>query len=1133
MRLLGSKSRGAIEEEWADPASNGKHPAAMKKKAKSAGPSSSAGKSRSRSKGRDDAQGRSSSSGDKEKKRSSSASSKKRSSSKTQSGSKSPHSKKASSSSNKYDVTGYEKGGSTGEKRDPPASVRRSRSIGKTPKSGTSASASLKKSKSSKSAAAITPTSNQAKLRKSKTTDTAPGRSSRSLSKSKSAQSGRGRSRSKSKSKSDRSNSRSKSQQKTKKQSKKSQDKDGSGSKLERIQSTRSGRSKSRSRSKSKSKSDSGKKGSGSTRSKSKDSRSRSKSVKASRSQTPSSRRRSSSKSSKKSSDTKKNKKDGPPSKTRSQTPKKHRSHSKDKSKKSKGKKKKKSGSASDQVIESVPTASGYHSDDSVEDLIEERSRYSRYSLGGALDDGSVDKQDAEKKGKRDDDSSVGINENFTDKYSRTPAVETDNLYPDRNGSLWSDSTEDAPQWREGSPTKAGGKRTKVARSPPGSPTYSESYVVMDVEIGSIDEVADPIYTKPPKSERSARSFGASSHQNKYDVSSHKSVMERKQKAADEEAAEVERNQTIPNVLSDTSSLTDPMMRTLQGKEQKTSQDQPNQSFINNLVNKTTTTASPLFRVFANTFGFGEDEEPEAARTTKTKDCQRRTPPKLEPVASLESSLGRKVAKGERDIQAALSGATDEIEVSVLEIPNVDTITTVISDNDEDPKIEKVEDIENKQDKTDRAESDDDECSESSEEKLEEIDSPKQSPQKLNAFRRLFHIGGKSVGTEKPKRTTRSKSEKESKSPRSGKKSSVKKNQTKSSSNSKRGEVTSSKSSKSKSKAKTRYDSPASSKKRSSKVKKKQGSQDPVEDSRSLDSKKHSPSENKRSGSDNLALKLSESEKHVMYSKSLMSEESVSGITSPKKKTSVELTELDEYENGGFEVTSTQAPLVQCLKFYYCGKAADATETILSAASCTPKHSLIDQKHFEEDDEVMTQRMYDDVGFRRRSQGEEGYITGLTIKTTRRGAAAMDGQDGLYESTSDLEEAPEINKHRPLTPTVAREVTDIHLKLSEDTEATRRDEAMLQGKLKENEGTVSVTSILVDPAASASASLQSSSASYSEEEKEEADGEFSFDEYEESSFKGLTEMMSAPKLPDYTKKKGLRGLFSRARGKAH
>lgn len=258
------------------------------------------------------------------------------------------------------------------------------------------------------------------------------------------------------------------------------------------------------------------------------------------------------------------------------------RSHSKS-SKKSKKKKSRKStprtttsGGGGAPLIDRVPTAMGYDSDDSVEDLLEERSRYSRYSVDPVEDRIDLLTDEEEEEGGAEDD-----HPGLDDKYSSRAPSSIDRL--------WSESTEDAPHWTEESkkqqsPSRGGsgkyssvthGRRSTMAQSRPPNPeiesTWSEPFVPDDEQVNNY---ADPIYSPPsPKNKKqkpktttteeevattmttkeSSRKM-SSQHTNTTTTAS--TTYTTKKFLAQEEAAT--RPPAIPQIHSDTSSLTDP-----------------------------------------------------------------------------------------------------------------------------------------------------------------------------------------------------------------------------------------------------------------------------------------------------------------------------------------------------------------------------------------------------------------------------------------------------------------------------------------------------------------------------------------------------------------------------------------------
>lgn len=194
-------------------------------------------------------------------------------------------------------------------------------------------------------------------------------------------------------------------------------------------------------------------------------------------------------------------------------------------------------------MIDRVPTAMGYQSEDSEEeDPIEKPSRYSRYQV--------VPKRSKSKRSKASKD--VVEEEDPDDKY---------NQYGGTVERLWSQSTDSMPaQWRSWS----NDEHDRVGPD-------DEMEPAMDGKEASI--VESPTKKKPKKKkEKSPKETGS-----KVDVSvGDKSLSSNSKKSKKEEKSsvqqttlEIEPVDMLPAVLSDTSSLTEPVYRQKQKAEKK------------------------------------------------------------------------------------------------------------------------------------------------------------------------------------------------------------------------------------------------------------------------------------------------------------------------------------------------------------------------------------------------------------------------------------------------------------------------------------------------------------------------------------------------------------------------------------
>ena len=211
------------------------------------------------------------------------------------------------------------------------------------------------------------------------------------------------------------------------------------------------------------------------------------------------------------------------------------------------------------------------------------------------------------------------------------------------------------------------------------------------------------------------------------------------------------------------------------------------------------------------------------------------------------------------------------------------------------------------------------------------------------------------------------------------------------------------------------------------------------------------------------SVQLSEGEKLTMYSKSLMTEDSEESadqkhfkrnlprLNTPRlrknlqKKLAAEMTQLDEYEHR--QATPIDEPqLVQCLKYYYCGAAATAAGTAITTVDCTPKAYRTHDGAV--DDMIMEQRMDDD---------DDGEHPEQSRRSTRSLNEIREDDVLKVETSESLDEAPEIAL--PRTPSVVMEVTGMKLHLDDDSEANRRDVAVIRAHEKADGDALSITSI--------------------------------------------------------------------------
>jgi hypothetical protein len=199
-----------------------------------------------------------------------------------------------------------------------------------------------------------------------------------------------------------------------------------------------------------------------------------------------------------------------------------------------------------------------------------------------------------------------------------------------------------------------------------------------------------------------------------------------------------------------------------------------------------------------------------------------------------------------------------------------------------------------------------------------------------------------------------------------------------------------------------------------------------------------------------------------MYNKSLITEDSdesadrqravdvgaVSSAVSPtdskgKKKHALKKefvdVGLDEYVDP--KTAKDEPQLAACLRYYYCGGAANAAGTAIRTVDCTPKARTINDGGV--DDMIMEQRM-DDAEDRKRK---------LPLIQT----GIRDDDILRVGSSESLEDAPAIAQ--PRTPSVALEVTGMKLHLDEDSAAECLELEKLRSISKTASENLSVTSI--------------------------------------------------------------------------
>lgn len=194
-------------------------------------------------------------------------------------------------------------------------------------------------------------------------------------------------------------------------------------------------------------------------------------------------------------------------------------------------------------MIGRVPTAMGYHSDDSVEDMDEERSQYSRYDIG---------RKEPRQNPKRDEPEDEEDSVDNDDRYSHYGTPNVEGVFSDSDDSL-------PPQWKSWS-------------------NDEEDKIGLDGKMEpNLDGADASITNKNPSTKKKAKEETAVEEQ-----------VKKEEVKVEEQAAVKEENiipegsvaqDVIPTVLSDTSSLTDPLSREAQHTQaHKTQQKVASQS---------------------------------------------------------------------------------------------------------------------------------------------------------------------------------------------------------------------------------------------------------------------------------------------------------------------------------------------------------------------------------------------------------------------------------------------------------------------------------------------------------------------------------------------------------------------------
>ena len=743
-------------------------------------------------------------------------------------------------------------------------------------------------------------------------------------------------------------------------------------------------------------------------------------------------------------------------------------------------------------VIDRVPTAMGYNSDDSVEELLEERSKYSRYSIEPYEEDREAAEEHEKYEGSLNDD-----------KYSASF-----HEYGNHIDSLFSESTEDAPQWREELSTPKDGhdqsskksrsssKKSKSSskkkknkkdkeskkqkqkimienppvldkeRENPEEPVEVDDYDGEDLPLVTggawndmhvhsfTDETegyTDPVYSKPSGVAWSS----GESRSRKYDVKAEKKRVEEKKRimrelqrktkkeiekekelekkfdqalldADNDDEDDEQRGTNIAPIVSDTSSLTDAIT------DRRASSAKPPR--MQNVSEPSPSMGKILVKGLANMTGFSH-----MAPSPVIRDFGKSSGTTGE--GKLDSSPSEDI--NVRTVTLDTSGSNEVEIVSVLEgIANAESpaesqsMAFSFDDTDTDAR---TEDTETSKDTP----SDTEEELEPSNKKMSTSKSAASVKTASSGLRRFFGFRRGKTSTPVP-------------SPSSGQRNSQRKA-----------------AERLKPRSTTRSKSPSSSPRHSKDKKATPMSKRSQSPTRSEDNRKSKSQDSTKPKTRKTVVKgapgstpkpqspstdLSEDDKYAMYNKSLMTEDSedlgldnrydpqtneaskkiAEDAVLVSRKKSVDPIEFDDYSDDGEVNKKNDPPLVQCLKFYSCGAAAQAADIAIRTVDCTGGSERL-PLHEEYEDEVMTLRL--------RDAGEEPRE--LTIDTVP--------SDDILEPISSLKEAPSLNL--PKTPTRVVEVSGMKLNLDEDEEAREREAAVKRAKERAEAETLSITHI--------------------------------------------------------------------------
>lgn len=636
---------------------------------------------------------------------------------------------------------------------------------------------------------------------------------------------------------------------------------------------------------------------------------------------------------------------------------------------KSKNRKKEKQQDAFDAfpMIDRVPTALNYHSFDSAEELIEEKTSYSRYS---------IDKMKSRSQGF--DELSDDNDDRYSQHGSETPGIER----------LWSDSTDSCPaRWRSFD------EGEKFDGRDDDSDLFVRLNDEAEAETAANGREAEDITINPIYDSGSVKNSKRKSKQSPKKISKKVSESPHDNQDVEDEAPQ------IPAVVSDTSSLTDPM-GVLAASDKKAPKSKSDKKKEVEKSKPGETSKSPA----------KESDKPKPPTATRKK-----------PSKTVVDPIEQERRDAEEEYQTYLKSPRSRRKPTQEEEPLMYTRSLITEDSD-------TVDSRRRSSKT----------------KADK--KPTQDKQKIKAEHKALSSSGKQKPSEKAPAT-------------SGKGHGVSK----------------------------RKSTKESAPKRLSTLEKAQ-----------IDAEK------KRTAITKAKTKMTAAAKTV-------------------EATPLELDEFSYKKPFAFE----ESQLAQCLRFYYCGTAANATETMIEVAKCYPDQDL------------------DLIG-----NGVPDEILAERIKTERNHAISPNVEIVLEEAKQDPTKAardkpkqPKANHYEALglkeapdlqptcTPSMFVDVTDRQLKLDEDSEQMMHLAAVKKAAVKASREDMSITTIEIPLLQSATSETETVGDNTNEETpREESEPEEAPQRRREAPKLTIrTERVSKRRTKDKASKKQGKGLLGRIR----